>query len=256
MKFKHLAAAGLVVVISASGQSLAAPVTFLGVDLNTGDTVPAGGNAATARSNFLSNLSSVGNENFSGLAVGTQPPLILSFPGSSGNLTANLTATGNDVVQVSNTPVVGLFATSPSNFLDAGFGMTLNIDFSSTPISAFGFYGTDIADSGGDLVVDLRNSLGVTTTRTLLTNDPNNNNNVLFWGFFDTTDTYTLITLRNTSDSDRFGFDDMVIGDRLQVTPTDGTTPLPAALPLFATGLGGLGLLSWRRKRKARAVAA
>jgi hypothetical protein len=33
-------------------------------------------------------------------------------------------------------------------------------------------------------------------------------------------------------------------------------TPLPAALPLFATGLGGLGLLGWRRKRKAQAVAA
>jgi len=28
-------------------------------------------------------------------------------------------------------------------------------------------------------------------------------------------------------------------------------TPLPAALPLFATGLGVLGMLSWRRKRKA-----
>jgi hypothetical protein len=32
-------------------------------------------------------------------------------------------------------------------------------------------------------------------------------------------------------------------------------TPLPAALPLFATGLGGLGLFGWRRKRKAQAVA-
>ena len=31
-------------------------------------------------------------------------------------------------------------------------------------------------------------------------------------------------------------------------------TPLPAALPLFATGLGALGLLGWRRKRKAAAV--
>jgi len=29
-----------------------------------------------------------------------------------------------------------------------------------------------------------------------------------------------------------------------------GETPIPAALPLFASGLGGLGLLGWRRKRK------
>ena len=34
------------------------------------------------------------------------------------------------------------------------------------------------------------------------------------------------------------------------------TTPLPAALPLFASGLAGLGLLGWRRKRKAAALAA
>jgi hypothetical protein len=31
-------------------------------------------------------------------------------------------------------------------------------------------------------------------------------------------------------------------------------TPLPAALPLFATGIGAMGFVGWRRKRKARAV--
>jgi hypothetical protein len=30
-----------------------------------------------------------------------------------------------------------------------------------------------------------------------------------------------------------------------------GPVPLPATLPLFATGLAGLGLLGWRRKKKA-----
>ena len=39
--------------------------------------------------------------------------------------------------------------------------------------------------------------------------------------------------------------------DNVQITQT----PIPAALPLFATGIGGLGLLGWRRKRKARTVA-
>ena len=39
--------------------------------------------------------------------------------------------------------------------------------------------------------------------------------------------------------------------DNLSITVN--STPLPAALPLFATGLGALGLLGWRRKRKAAA---
>ncbi len=37
--------------------------------------------------------------------------------------------------------------------------------------------------------------------------------------------------------------------------PEVAATPLPAALPMFATGLGALGLFGWRRKRKAQAVA-
>ena len=44
-----------------------------------------------------------------------------------------------------------------------------------------------------------------------------------------------------------------------QTTGGGGTvpsTPLPAALPLFASGLGALGLLGWRRKRKNAALAA
>jgi hypothetical protein len=50
-----------------------------------------------------------------------------------------------------------------------------------------------------------------------------------------------------------------VIGEEGTFTAATGTVaqvvPLPAALPLFATGLGALGLLGWRRKRKAQAAA-
>jgi hypothetical protein len=47
---------------------------------------------------------------------------------------------------------------------------------------------------------------------------------------------------------------DAVITENLTMTlvPTSAT-PLPAGLPLFATGLGALGLLGWFRKRKVRA---
>ena len=41
----------------------------------------------------------------------------------------------------------------------------------------------------------------------------------------------------------------------LTFVSADAAVPLPAALPLFATGLGALGLLGWRRKRKAHAEA-
>jgi hypothetical protein len=50
-------------------------------------------------------------------------------------------------------------------------------------------------------------------------------------------------------------------GSQINASFNDSTTPpstipLPAALPLFATGIGGFGFLGWRRKRKAQALAA
>jgi hypothetical protein len=50
-------------------------------------------------------------------------------------------------------------------------------------------------------------------------------------------------------------FDGNFVVSEFTATATAVITPLPAALPLFATGLGALGLLGWRRKRKAQAVA-
>jgi hypothetical protein len=41
-----------------------------------------------------------------------------------------------------------------------------------------------------------------------------------------------------------------------QVSDPPNATPLPAALPLFATGLGVMGLFGWRRKRKASVAVA
>lgn len=51
------------------------------------------------------------------------------------------------------------------------------------------------------------------------------------------------------------------VRDRHDVDPTNGmrltrSTPLPASLPMLASGLALLGSLSWRRKRNAAAVTA
>jgi hypothetical protein len=46
------------------------------------------------------------------------------------------------------------------------------------------------------------------------------------------------------------GFDNWYFAiQELTFTPSTSATPLPTALPLFATGIGALGLLGWSRKR-------
>ena len=62
-------------------------------------------------------------------------------------------------------------------------------------------------------------------------------------------------TTLNICSTDPCDFLQSIAHDYVNASGTITATPLPAALPLFATGLGGLGLLGWRRKRKAQAVA-
>ena len=50
------------------------------------------------------------------------------------------------------------------------------------------------------------------------------------------------------------GADSLTVNS-LTITTPAAATPLPAALPLFGSGLGALGLLGWRRRRKAQATA-
>lgn len=57
--------------------------------------------------------------------------------------------------------------------------------------------------------------------------------------------TFNGVTISDTSETPEI----------LVVSPV-AATPLPSALPMFATGLGALGLFSWRKKRKNAAIAA
>lgn len=225
---------------------------FFGEDLSPGGAVPAGGNAETARTNFLGNLVGVGTENFDGIASGTSANgMGLNYTGSSGGITATISNAGSAVV-ASSPDGFGRFATSGSNYLTnvtSGFQM----DFSSE-IAAFGFYGTDIGDFNGQITLWMNSGLAQSYTVNNTLNGPNAG--LLFWGVIaGLNETFTRVIFGNTNaGTDVFGFDDLTIGDLAQVVPGGpapiSAIPLPPSAILFGTALLGLAGLR-RRKRKA-----
>ena len=243
-----LASLGVVAIANVAG---AAPVTFFGENLSPAGSVS--GDPATAQTNFLATLAGgVGTEDFESFTVGaSNPPL--TFPGSSGSITATLAGSGT----VDGSPGAGRFATSGSNFLETGSGGDFTLTFSSA-ISAFGFFGTDIGDFNNGLNLDLTKSGGGVETLVVGNTVGANNGSLLFFGFIDTAQSYTSIAFNNDPGSvDVFGFDDMTIGDAGQITnpPNPNPIPLPAGGLLLLTALGGLGGAGALRKRKAKAAA-
>jgi hypothetical protein len=248
MKFKVLAAAALILT-SASTQSFAVPVTIFGEDISTtGNPVPFT-NATTAQNSLFSNLNGVGTETFDALGVGTAAPSV-SF-GAIGTATLTGGRVDDGTVVPIHSPVDGYYPFSGAQFLYAQDNFTVAF---STPISAFGFYGTDIGDHGGQLTLtltDTNNVISILNIPHTLVSDGSTNGSNLYFGFYDTNTLYKQIAFGTSApNADGFTVDDMSVGF--------AATPLPAALPLFASGMGGvMGLLGWRRKRKkAAAIAA
>ena len=81
-----------------------------------------------------------------------------------------------------------------------------------------------------------------------------NSENLVFFpmlGFNMNLDDTFLITLSLTGPGDA----NLGTVSEFVIVGAGAPTPLPATLPLFASGLGALGLLGWRKKRKTKAVA-
>jgi hypothetical protein len=129
---------------------------------------------------------------------------------------------------VSN-PLTVTFTSPVSNFfLDVLNGNTVNVDYT-------------VADNAGH-----------SQTFNLA---PNTNSGVSTIGF---AATGTIITITaGPADGGCCAWDFFIDNVHFnEPLPPNLQTPLPAALPLFASGAGVLGFMSWRRKRKAVAVAA
>jgi len=72
--------------------------------------------------------------------------------------------------------------------------------------------------------------------------------------FVSSTNPTLLFSVNETTGVQNFIFLNAPVTDMTAGVTGASTVPIPGALPLFATGLAGLGLLGWRRKKKAAAV--
>lgn len=232
---------------------------FFGEDLhNNKDTrLGATPNADQAEMDFLANLIGVGTEDFEGFATGTSAPLTLSFPGAG-------TATLNGNGQVSTVPVNGTngngrYSTSGTNFLETQVADgNFSIAFSEA-IAAFGFFGVDIGDFGGQLELVLSLANGGTQTVSAgntMGSGGSTDGSVLYLGVLaeSADELFTGITFQmsgGTMFNETFAFDDMTIGSLEQVIMPEPPADVPepsAMVSLFAVGALGLGL---RRKKTA-----
>ena len=233
--------------------SVSAYLLFFGEDLNNSNTSPLQSfpNASQAQELFLTHLLGVDTEDFEGVATGQGAPLTLVFPGAGD---ATLLGGSGEVNTITpgETNGVGRYATSGSNYweVEAGASGNFHIEF-TVPTAAFGFFGIDIGDFGGQFLLNLA---GNSTTNIPIPNTMgvggSTDGSVLYQGLIaeNSDELFTRVEFNtNTGSGDFFAFDDMTVGDFRQV----GALPVPEPGTLILMFLVVIGF-AWKALQSRR----
>jgi len=176
----------------------------------------------------------------------------ISYPGPS----INLTPTSSSLWSIQYKSVQGVYRSPFENFdgsLGPGYGITN--PFASIQAGGFALYNFDGPENSFSMLwgsPDAFNTLsfysGVNGAGSVLLTLTGSDMLIQTFGHdllqIDFGDQFFQSVLLTTS-ANAFEYTNMQASDPVLATP------IPPALPLFATGLSALGLLGWRRKRKA-----
>ena len=250
MRFGILVAS-LAATLAAFGPSnlAAAPIVFFGENLTAGGAVT--GAPLAAHNEFVAVLNGATTETFESLSGSGS--FFFSFNGGSGPIDTTLDSLDpNAPATIASAPFQGLFATSGTNFLVSA--AEIQFLFSS-PVSAFGFYGTDMGDVGGKYVANFFTAAGDVTSIEIpstVTGPPGSAAGALvFFGVIDRESSWQSITIRRATPTPRdvFGMDDLIVADASQIVPE------PISGVLAAIGVFGLAAAQFRGKRQSQTTA-
>lgn len=261
--------AALATGLLAYSSSVSAYMIYFGEDVNNSATVPLTTipNSSGAAASFMAKLSGVGTETFESIDPGTttSPWMELSFPGAGGSTTMTARLTGGDgyvsEVAPGSTDGAGRYSipsAGSTRYLEVEAGGTGNFEILfDQAIAAFGFYGIDIGDFGGQVTLDFYKSGDVVKSETLSTTSSATgtiDGSVLYFGLIaeGSSEEFDKVAFRTTTGAgDYFAFDNFTIASRGQVTDDTtppNPTPIPGTLLLAGLGLAGLGAM----RRRAR----